>query len=36
MKFLKKAWLPMFLVAALGLSLSEVNPAWAGGAAGVV
>jgi Spy/CpxP family protein refolding chaperone len=31
MKFLKKAWLPIFLLAALGLSLGSVNPAWARG-----
>ena len=29
MKFLKKACLPIFLLAALGLSLGAVNPAWA-------
>ncbi len=31
MKFLKKACLPIFLLAALGLSLGAVNPAWARG-----
>lgn len=31
MKFLKKAGLPIFLVAALVLSLGAVNPAWARG-----
>jgi Spy/CpxP family protein refolding chaperone len=31
MKLLKKACLPIFLLAALGLSLGAVNPAWARG-----
>jgi Spy/CpxP family protein refolding chaperone len=31
MKFLKRAGLPIFLVAVLGLSLGAVNPAWARG-----
>ena len=31
MKFLKKACLPIFLLAALGLSLGAVDPAWARG-----
>ncbi len=31
MKFLKEACLPIFLLAALGLSLGAVNPAWARG-----
>ncbi|MEW6659785.1 MAG: periplasmic heavy metal sensor [Thermodesulfobacteriota bacterium] len=31
MKFLKKTCLPIFLMAALGLSLAAVNPAWARG-----
>jgi len=29
MKVLKKAWLPVFLLAGLGLSLGAVNPGWA-------